>query len=199
MGTINLKKGGKIELSKGLTHAMVGLGWTANSFDGADFDLDASVFLLNDKDKMQSDEDLVFYNNPEHSSGAVRHGGDDRVGGDGSSDDEQIFIDFDKIPSYVSKLEIVVTIYEWKTRKQNFGQVERAYLRLVSTNGENVVDGNEELRFDLSEDYSTNTSILMATLYRQGRIWKFTSRGVGYNEGLGAFIKRYGNSYQNGD
>ena len=189
---INLVKGQKIELGKSTKHAMVGLGWDTNRYNGGfDFDLDASVFLLNDKGKINRDEDFVFYNNLEHPSGSVKHMGDNRTGvGDG--DDEQIYIDFSKIPSNIQKLAVVVTIHEAVERKQNFGMVENAYIRVTALKDANDTVGTDLLRFDLTEDYSTETALLIAEIYRHNGEWKFGAKGDGFKDGLAGFVRMYG-------
>lgn len=204
---INLAKGGKIDLSKGMTNALVGLGWTVKEFAREeDIDLDVSVFLLDESERMRDASDLVFYGSSKidgkimHPSGAVVHTGDNRVGGDGQNDDEQVLIDFSKIPDYVQTMKVVITIYKWKQRKQNFGMIKHAYARLISTNGQAVADnGAEELRFDLSEDHSSESSMLMATIYRHNGRWRFKPDGEGFPDGLGAFIRKYGFDYEGDD
>lgn len=189
---INLSKGQKVTLDKGVQFALAGLGWDVNQYDnGQDFDLDASVFLLNASDKLATDKNFVFYNNLEDASKAVKHTGDNRTGA-GDGDDEKILIDFTKIPADVHKLAFVVTIHDAETRKQNFGMVKNAYIRLVRLNNINDTNGVEELRFDLSEDYSTETAMLVAEVYRHNNEWKFAAIGSGYKQGLDKFVKQYG-------
>lgn len=189
---INLVKGQKISLDKAIQFAKVGLGWDTNKYSGGyDFDLDASVFLLGAGDKITKDEDFVFYNNLEHPSKSVKHMGDNRTG-EGVGDDETIFIDFAKIPSNINKLAVVVTIHEAETRRQNFGQIDNAYIRLVNLKNADDNDGEEILRFNLSEDYSTETAMLMAEIYRYDGAWKFAAKGDGYKHGLAEFVRQYG-------
>lgn len=189
---INLVKGQKISLDKAIQFAKVGLGWDTNKYSGGyDFDLDASVFLLGAGDKITKDEDFVFYNNLEHPSKSVKHMGDNRTG-EGVGDDETIFIDFAKIPSNINKLAVVVTIHEAETRRQNFGQIDNAYIRLVNLKNADDNDGEEILRFNLSEDYSTETAMLMAEIYRYDGVWKFAAKGDGYKHGLAEFVRQYG-------
>jgi tellurium resistance protein TerD len=192
---INLQKGQRISLDKVTKYAMVGLGWDTNKYDGqADFDLDASIFMLGANDKLSRDENFVFYNNREDPSKAVWHSGDDRTGGSSDSgDDEKIFIDFSKLPSTVNKLAIVVTIHEATERKQNFGMVSNAYIRLCNIKKDRDDSDSEELlRFDLTEDYSTETSLLVAEIYRHNGEWKFSAVGAGYKQGLAEFVRKYG-------
>lgn len=192
MGVINLKKGGTINLDKGLNYAIIGLGWIAEEKNGVNFDLDVSAFLLNDNHFISDDSDFVFYSAPEHPSGAVRHSGDDRKGNSGDSDCERLYIDFSKIPDYVKSIDVVITIYKWKTRRQNFGMVKNAYARLLSAANASDTVGHTELRFDLTELYSDYASLLALSLVREDRIWKFVARGDGYAAGLVSMINRYG-------
>ncbi|MDR0653164.1 MAG: TerD family protein [Synergistaceae bacterium] len=187
---INLSKGQKVDLTKtnpGLTKIIVGLGWDVNKYDGgAQFDLDAAAFLLGENGKAAADSDFVFYNNKEHSSGGVIYSGDNRTGA-GEGDDETLKVDLSKIPAWIVKVDFTVTIDQADTRNQNFGQVEHAYIRVV-----NDADGAELLRYDLGEDYSTETSIVAAQLYRNGAEWKFNAIGSGFAGGLAALCRNYG-------
>ena len=181
---IGLKKGQRIDLQKGLNKVRVVLGWKENNTDtGGDFDLDASVFMLNDKDKCPTETDFIFYGNPSHPSGSVVHSGDDRTGGDG----EEIEVDLSKIPEKIQKLVFVVTIYDAKNRKQNFGMVENAYIKLI-----NMENDEEIARYDLDEDFSTETAVDFGEIYKKGSNWKFKAVGQGYNMGLSGFLERYG-------
>ena len=187
---INLKKGQKIDLTKtnpGLTKIMVGLGWDTNKYDGgADFDLDASVFLLGENGRANSEADFVFYGNQKHVSESVIHCGDNKTG-EGDGDDEQILVDLSKVPAEISKIAFTVTIYDYETRKQNFGQVSNAFIRIVNT------ENNEELiRYDLSEDFSIETAVVVAELYRNNGEWKFSAVGSGFSGGLAALCNNYG-------
>ena len=189
---INLSKGQKVSLDAGIKYAKAGLGWDVNNFDnGSEFDLDASVFMLGAGDKLQKDEDFIFYNNQKHASGSVTHSGDNRTG-EGEGDDESIYIDFTKVPANIEKLAFVVTIHDAVARKQNFGMVNNAFIRLLSLESAGAETGKEELRFDLSEDYSTETAILVAEIYRHNGEWKFGAKGDGFSGGLEAFVKKYG-------
>lgn len=187
---INLSKGQKISLSKeapGLKEAIIGLGWDTKQFDGGfDFDLDASAFLVGNNGRVNNDQDFVFYNNLEHPSGAVIHTGDNRTG-DGDGDDEAIIIDFSKVPESIEKIAIAVTIYDAEGRKQNFGQVLNAFVRLV-----NKENGEEILRYDLSEDFSIETALVFCEIYRHNGEWKFSAVGSGFEGGLEALCKNYG-------
>jgi tellurium resistance protein TerD len=186
---INLSKGQKISLEKespGLKKVVVGLGWDVKRTDtGSDFDLDASCLLLGENNKLVSDRHMIFYNNTKSPDGAVEHTGDNRTGvGDG--DDEQIKVNLEKIGSDVHKIVFVVTIHDAESRRQNFGQVSNAYVRLL-----NEENGQEVARFDLSEDYSTETAMLMAELYKHNNEWKMTALGSGYTGGLQAVLNNY--------
>lgn len=187
---ISLQKGQKVDLTKsnpGLTKALVGLGWDTNKYDGGnDFDLDTAAFLLGETGKVSSDADFVFYNNLKGGDGSVVHQGDNRTG-EGDGDDEQILIDLSKVPTEVHKIAFTVTIHEAQQRNQNFGQVSNAYIRIM--NG----DSNEELiRYDLGEDFSIETAVVVGELYRHGNEWKFNAIGSGFEGGLGALCGNFG-------
>ncbi|SFG24180.1 tellurium resistance protein TerD [Lachnospiraceae bacterium C7] len=187
---INLTKGQKIDLTKGrpsLSKIMVGLGWDVNEFDsGADFDLDASAFLLGSNGKCTVDQDFIFYGNLTHSSGGVVHMGDNRTG-EGEGDDEQIEVDLSKVPANIERIAFTVTIYDAEKRNQNFGQVSNAFIRIVD---ENLND--EIIRYDLGEDFSIETAIVVGELYRHNGEWKFNAIGSGFNGGLAALCAHYG-------
>lgn len=191
---VNLSKGQRVSLDKGMKMALVGLGWDPNRYDGGyDFDLDASAFLLGKNGKVIRDEDFVFYGNQEHRSGAVKSMGDDTSGGNSEDgDDEQIFIDFSKIPPEIEKIAITVTIYDAPVRKQNFGQVSNAYVRVARISGPSDTVGTEVLRFDLGEEFSIETAIVVCEIYRSGSEWKFNAVGAGYQGGLEALCRSYG-------
>ena len=188
--TINLSKGQKIDLTKSnpsLKRAVIGLGWDTNKYSGGgDFDLDASAFLVGKNGKTNNDLDFIFYNNLEHSTGSVIHTGDNRTG-EGDGDDEQLIVDFAKIPSDIDKIAITVTIYDAIARTQNFGQISNAFVRVVNE------DTNEEiLRYDLSEDFSVETALVFCEIYRNNGEWKFSAVGSGFQGGLAALCKNYG-------
>lgn len=187
---ISLEKGQKVELTKtnpGLKKIKVGLGWDIKKPDaGIDFDLDALAFLLNSTDKVRGEKDLVFYNNLKHESGAVVHSGDNKTGL-GEGDDEMITLEFDKVPADVNKISFAITIHDAEVRKQNFGMVSNAFVRVVD------LDTNVELvRYDLGEDYSTNTAVIAGDVYRHQDGWKFNAIGSGFQGGLAALMKNYG-------
>ena len=176
---ISLKKGQKVSLTKdnpGLAHVVVGLGWDVNGFDtGGAFDLDAAAFLLGENGKTTRGEDFVFYGNLRHPSGAVEHLGDNLTGvGDG--DDEQI-----------NRIAFTVTIYEAEERRQNFGQINNAFIRIYDE-----TNGQELLRYDLGEDFSIETAAVFGELYKNNGEWKFNAIGSGYQGGLAALCANYG-------
>ena len=191
---VNLSKGQRVSLDKNMTMALVGLGWDPNRYDGGyDFDLDASAFLLGKNGKVRNDLDFVFYGNQEHNSGSVKSMGDDTSGGNSEEgDDEQIFIDFSKVPADIDKIAITVTIYDAPVRKQNFGQVSNAYVRVARISGPNDTVGTEVLRFDLGEEFSIETAIVVCEIYRSGSEWKFNAVGAGYQGGLEALCRSFG-------
>lgn len=189
---VNLSKGQKVNLDKGVKLALVGLGWDTNKYAGAaDFDLDACAFMLGANGKVRRDEDFIFYGNLQSPDGAVTHTGDNLVGGSGG-DDETLFIDFSKVPADVEKIAITVTIYEAVERGQNFGQVSNAYVRVARRMGENDNTGIEVLRYDLNEEFSIETALVVCEIYRSGGTWRFNAVGAGYQGGLYALCKAYG-------
>lgn len=186
---ISLSKGGNVSLSKeapGLKSVMVGLGWDARATDGAEFDLDASVFMLDASGKVLSDAHFIFYGNKAAADGSVQHQGDNRTGA-GDGDDEQVLVNLDQIAAGVDKLVFAVTIHEADTRGQNFGQVSNAYMRVLNTDG-----GTEIARFDLSEDASLETAMIFGELYKKGDEWKFKAVEQGFAGGLGPLATNYG-------
>ena len=188
---ISLKKGQRVNLEKvapGLEAVSVGLGWDVNLTDsGGEFDLDASIFLLGTNEKIVSEEHFVFYNNKKSPDpdGSVEYMGDNRTGA-GEGDDEVILVNLTKVPSNVQKLVFTVTIHEAEQRKQNFGQVSNAFVRLVD-----VKTKKEVLRYDLAEDYSIETALIMAEIYRKDGTWRMSAVGSGYQGGLQALLDRY--------
>ena len=186
---ISLNKGGNLSLSKtdpSLNQVLIGLGWDARATDGADFDLDASAFLLAANDKVRAETDFIFYNQTRSPEGSVEHTGDNRTGA-GDGDDEAVKIDLAKVPAEVQKIAITVTIHDAESRGQNFGQVQNAFIRVV-----NDQTNVEIVRFDLNEDYSTETAMIFGELYRHNGEWKFRAVGQGYNGGLRAMCGQYG-------
>ena len=187
---ISLQKGQKVDLTKGnpsLKKILIGLGWDVNKYDGGfDFDLDAAAFLLGANGKVSSDEDFVFYNNLKHKSGSVEHMGDNLTG-EGEGDDEEIRVDLSKVPADVDKIDFTVTIYDADARKQKFGQVSNAYIRVVDE-----TTGKEIIRYDLGEDFSIETAVVVGEIYRNRGEWKFNAIGAGFSGGLAALGRNYG-------
>lgn len=189
---VNLSKGQRVSLDKAVTRALIGLGWDVKKYDGGfDFDLDASAFLLGADGTVLRDEDFIFYNNLNGRDGAVVHTGDNLTGA-GDGDDEVILIDFTKVPQEIEKIAITVTIHEADKRRQNFGQVSNAYVRVAKRNSEDDMEGEEVLRFDLVEEFSIETAIVVCEIYRYGNDWKFSAVGAGFQNGLYALCKNYG-------
>ena len=187
---VSLQKGQKVSLTKGnpgLNNVVVGIGWDVNGFDtGGDFDLDSAAFLLGDNGKVTNQSDFIFFGNLNHPSGAVQHLGDNLTGA-GDGDDEQIKLDLSKVPANISKIAFTVTIYEPEARRQNFGQVSNAFVRIY-----NEANGEELLRYDLGEDFSIETAVVFGELYKNGDEWKFNAIGSGYQGGLAALCNNYG-------
>ena len=186
---ISLSKGGNVSLSKTdptLKNVIVGLGWDARPTDGADFDLDASAFMVKDDGKVRSNSDFIFYNQTKSACGSVEHTGDNRTGA-GDGDDEAVIVLLDKVPADVQRIIFCVTIHEADKRKQNFGQVSHAFVRVV-----NKDSNNEVARYDLSEDASIETAMIFGEIYRYSGEWKFKAVGQGYAGGLAALAKQYG-------
>ena len=187
---INLSKGQKVSLTKenpGLKKIMVGLGWDVNAFDsGADFDLDASAFLTGANGKCPTDQEFIFYGNLEHQSGALAHMGDNRTGA-GEGDDEQIEVDLSLVPANIERIAFTVTIYDADKRRQNFGQVSNSYCRIVDE-----ATGEEIVHFDLGEDFSIETALVVGELYKHNGEWKFNAIGSGFQGGLAALCAHYG-------
>lgn len=190
--SVSLNKGGRLSLSKeapGLSKIQVGLGWDPRVTDGSQYDLDASVFLLNSAGKVRSDSDFIFYNNLKAVNGAVEHMGDNLTGA-GEGDDEVVKINLKQLAADapdVEKIAFVVTIHEAESRNQNFGQVNNAFIRVV-----NQDDDKEIVRYDLSEDYSMETAMIFGEVYFKTGEWRFTAVGQGYAGGLAAVCKNYG-------
>jgi tellurium resistance protein TerD len=186
---INLTKGANVSLSNsvpGLTNILIGLGWDTRATDGEDFDLDASAYMLSAAGKVRSDADFIFYNQPVSVDGSVKYLGDNRTGA-GDGDDEQITVDLSHVPADVEKLVIGVTINEAEERRQNFGMVSQAFVRVVD-----VSDDSEIVRYDLSEDFSVETALVFGELYRNSGEWKFRAVGQGFQGGLEAMAKNFG-------
>ncbi len=187
--SVSLSKGGNVSLSKeapGLSKILIGLGWDVRSTDGAAFDLDASCFLLNEGGKVRSDGDFIFYNNLRSSEGSVEHTGDNLTG-EGDGDDEAIKVDLNAVPADVTKIAVAVTIHDADARRQNFGSVSNAFVRIVDAS-----NGNEITRYDLTEDSSVETAMIFGEVYRHGGEWKFRAVGQGFAGGLGPLARNFG-------
>ncbi|MEH4263632.1 TerD family protein [Klebsiella aerogenes] len=187
--SVSLSKGGNVSLSKSdpsMKNVLVGLGWDVRTTDGQDFDLDASAFLLSETGKVRSDSDFIFYNNLKSADGSVTHTGDNRTG-EGDGDDESLIIKLDMIPANVVKIVFVVTIHDAQMRRQSFGQVSGAFIRLVNNDSQ-----LEVARYDLTEDASSETAMLFGELYRHNGEWKFRAVGQGYAGGLSSVCAQYG-------
>lgn len=191
---VNLSKGQRVSIDNSMKMALVGLGWDPNKYDGGyDFDLDASAFICGANGKVQSDDDFVFYNNPDWKNHTVWSSGDDTSGGNSEEgDDEQIFIDFSKLPSWVEKIAITVTIHDAVNRRQNFGQVSNAYVRVAKVQNEFDTVGETVIQFDLEEEFSIETALVVCEIYRKNGEWKFNAVAAGYQGGLEALCRNYG-------
>ena len=189
---VNLAKGQRVSLDKNMNMALIGLGWDTNRYDGGkDFDLDASAFLLNADGKVRKDEDFIFYGNLKSSDGSVTHTGDNLTG-EGDGDDEVLIIDFSKVPADIQKIAITVTIYDAQVGGQNFGQVSNAYVRVARMANENDMVGTEVLKFDLAEEFSVETALVVCEIYKNNGEWKFNAVGAGYQGGLEALCRSFG-------
>ncbi|NME70118.1 TerD family protein [Flammeovirga aprica] len=186
---VNLRKGQRVEV--GLTHVKIGLGWDPNIAIGAEFDLDASCFMLDETEKAPSADWMIFYGNKFSPDGAVEGADDDQSGGATDGDDDEIIsIDLTKVSPQIQSIVFVATIYEAKTRNQNFGQVNDARIRLINAKTDEVM-----YVFDLSEDCSTATGVEFAKLYRHGGVWKYQAIGNGYD--VSSSLKVLGEKYTN--
>ncbi|MGD6815958.1 TerD family protein [Metabacillus sp. 113a] len=186
---VTLRKGQKVDLTKtnpGLSKIAVGLGWDVNSMGGASYDLDASVFLLGENGKVPSDSDFIFYNNPNGAAGSVLYCGDNRTGA-GFQDDELIKIDLSRVPPKFQKIAFTITIHDAVEKRQNFGQISNAYVRIY-----NEDNGMEYIRYELGHEFSVETAIVAAELYRHQAEWKFNAIGSGFGGGLAALCRNFG-------
>lgn len=188
---LSLQKGGNLSLDKvapGLVEVLIGLGWDPRSTDGQEFDLDASAFLVTSAGKVRNESDFIFYNQKESLCKSVTHTGDNRTG-EGEGDDESLIVNLSKVPADIDKVVFTVTIHDAEARRQNFGQVGGAFIRIV-----NQSSGAELVRFDLAEDAATETAMVFAELYRNAGEWKFRAVGQGYAGGLKAMCTQFGMS-----
>lgn len=186
---ISLNKGGNLSLSKtdpNLVRILIGLGWDERVTDGAAFDLDASAFLLTATGKVRGDHDFIFYNQLKSQDNSVEHTGDNRSG-QGDGDDETLLVNLSKVAPEVEKIAITVTIHSAQARSQNFGQIANAFIRIVNQDTQ-----VEVVRFDLAEDYSSETAMVFGEVYRHNGEWKFKAVGQGYSGGLAAMCQQYG-------
>ncbi|GAA4366618.1 TerD family protein [Paeniglutamicibacter cryotolerans] len=189
MSSLTLSKGGNLSLTKadpGLRKALIGLGWDPRTTSGKAFDLDASALLISENGKVRSQADFIFYNQLVAADGSVTHLGDNRTG-DGAGDDEQILIDLDLIAADVARVVIAVSIDQGEERGQNFGQVRDAFCRVVNQETE-----QEVVRYDLSEDAASETSMIFSEIYRHRGEWKFRAIGQGYATGLHGIVTDFG-------
>lgn len=186
---VSLTKGANINLSKespGLRTVRIGLGWDTRVTDGTDFDLDASAFVLGENGRVRNDQDFIYFNNLSGAGGAVVHQGDNLTG-EGEGDDEVVVVSLSQLPQDVARVTFSVTIYEADQRRQNFGMVSNAFIRVVNADG-----GTEIARYDLSEDASTETAMIFGELYRHSGEWKFKAIGQGFAGGLGPLARSLG-------
>lgn len=187
---VNLSKGQKVDLTKsnpGLSKITIGLGWDVNKYDGGnEFDLDATAFCLNASGKVNSEKEFIFYNNKSNSNGSIVSSGDNRSG-EGAGDDESIRINLTAVPADIQKVAFCITIHDAIQRNQNFGQVANAYVRVV-----NEESGAELIRYDLGEDFSVETAVVVGELYRHQTEWKFSAVGSGYQNGLAGLCHDFG-------
>ena len=197
---IDLTKGQRIDLGKGLSKVGVGLGWDPNEGTGSDFDLDASAFMLGANKKLPKDEFFVFYNNlcgrghqgDECKKNGCKEGlygvmssGDNQIGGS-SDDDETLTVDLTKVDPKIQEIIFTVTIHDYATRKQNFGQVRNSFIRIY-----NAITNAEIAKYELDEDFSIETAVEFGRLYKRGAEWKFEAMGIGYKGGLQYFVDKY--------
>ncbi|XJZ25881.1 TerD family protein [Bacillota bacterium Lsc_1132] len=199
---INLQKGQRVDLTKGnpgLSKILVGLGWDpvqsggkgflGSLFGGgstANIDCDASVIMLGENDRLQNNNDVIYFGNLKSKDGSVQHSGDNLTG-DGDGDDEQIIVDLNSVPANIQKLVFVVNIYDAVKRRQHFGMIRNAFIRIV-----NASNQQEMLRYNLTEDYSGKTCLIAGEIYRNAGEWKFAAVGNGTNAAsLGDVVRTY--------
>ncbi len=186
---VSLRKGGNVSLTgsvPSLKSVKIGLGWESRETEGAEFDLDASLFMVGSNGKVRTDHDFIYYNQPDSQCKSVHHTGDNKTG-DGDGDDEELHVFLDKVPKAIERLVVAVTIHDAENRGQNFGQVREAFMRIVE------LDSDTEIaRFDLSEDYSTETAMIFGEVYRRNDEWKFRAVGQGYSGGLVTLCEQHG-------
>lgn len=187
--SVSLSKGGNVSLTKmapSMTAVTVGLGWDERTTTGAQFDLDASALMCTAAGKVVDDHHFIFFNNLTSPDGSVEHTGDN-LDGQGDGDDESIHVNLASVPGNVDKIAFPVSIYDAQTRRQSFGQVMNAFIRVVDR-----ANGSELARYDLTEDASTETAMIFGELYRNNGEWKFRAVGQGYASGLAGIARDYG-------
>jgi tellurium resistance protein TerD len=184
---VRVLKGQEIDVTKnnpGLNKIKITLGWNIDKNKKINFDFDSSVFLCNDLGKAISSKHFIFYNNKQDPSGSVIHHGDYKTGEEG---EEEIVINLEKLPSEVYRLVFAVSIHEGKKKKQSFGQVENSYLKILDE------EKKEELiRFDLKNEFSNETGIIIGSMYKKNEEWKFKTEGLGFPEGLRDIVIHHG-------
>lgn len=200
--SVNLQKGQRVDLSKdgeSISRLMVGLGWDPVESGGGkgllgslfgksspDIDIDASILMLNANDKLVTKENVIYYGKLASADGSVVHSGDNRTGG-GDGDDEEITVTLSKVPANINKLVFVVNIYDCVNRRQDFGMVRNAFIRIV-----NLSNNQELVRYNLTDNYSGKTALITGEIYRHGNGWKFAAIGEGTNDvSLSAITQRY--------
>lgn len=189
-GAPNLRKGESISLrkdNKNLDEIHVGLGWAVNSFGTDDFDLDASVFMVGKNGRISDSRNFVFFNNLQSPEGAIVHTGDNRVGGENADDDEAIKVKLSKVPAHIERIIFTVTIYDAVVRRQNFGQVSNAFIRI-----DDELTGQTLCKYDLSEDYSSACSVIVGEFFRNGAEWRFSALGEGLTDEIEGVCRRFG-------
>ncbi|KON87513.1 stress protein [Sporosarcina globispora] len=200
---INLQKGQRVDLTKGnpgLSKIMVGLGWDPvqksggggllgslfGGGGGANIDCDASVIMLGENGKLKSNKDVIYFGNLKSSDGSVQHSGDNLTGA-GAGDDEQVMIDLSRVPAHIHKMVFVVNIYDSVKRKQHFGMIQNAFIRVVNSG-----NNQELIKYNLTDDYSGKTSLIVGEIYRHGSDWKFAAVGTGTaSPGLSDVVRSY--------
>lgn len=187
---VRLSKGQKVDLTKGnpnLKEIIVGLGWASNSSGNSnDFDLDASAFLIGQNGKVKDENDLVFYNNPLGGQGSVKHSGDKKKGS-GEGDDEQIHIVLTAVPGYIERIAFTITINDAQAKRQSFGDIRNAYVRIINPSTNDLL-----LKYELGQEFSIETAIVAAEIYRHAGEWKFSAIGSGFQGGLAALCNNFG-------
>ncbi len=185
---VNLVKGGNISLSKeapGLTKFIIGLGWDVRKDGGSNFDLDASIFMLGENEKIRSEKDIIYFGNLKSKDGSVIHTGDNLTG-EGDGDDEQLKVDLAKVPSDIHKLVVTVSIYDAKKKKQNFGMISNSFVRIVDEKS-----SKEITRYDLGSEFGEECSVIFGEIYRKNGEWKFRAVGQGIKDEIRELVNSY--------